>query len=429
MTDQLSTAIKVESPSHPEAHRFEGDTLFFLANANPASQKLDRYEGYVWAWRPGWKRPHPITSDRGVTCRGTDRAAVALCVDGVTDQPLAFDLRAGLLEDRDDSLLPVIERIAPLRDGQLAWSGAFAGGGELLLYSSWRDGDDAEVLRAVPLARADRPGAADLVRDGRLWTLSPDRRTVFFLRGGARPGGIGDLWAADLPGGGSAQLISAGVRSFEPLAGTSVAFVTDMVELEGRLHLLPDWHHPTTRAGLVENAHAWYPVDGGRYLYILQVDDQGERGMMADAAHGSVCNLVGSEGVTVYAPSFLPQLGLLWWNEHDRDTDEVQTTYVARPDCQAARAIGKGVELLQADAGQGAVFAVDDGTGSYSFRLSYAPALEGGGLSAARPFLEHVATGNIGPVGPLPDAVIAGTRDGAPMGRGLFIFGPFRGDH
>ena len=75
MTDRLFTELRIGSMSHPEAHRFEGDTLFFLAEEHPEANR-DRYEGFVWAWRPGWAEA-PASSRPSAACSAWAAAAAA----------------------------------------------------------------------------------------------------------------------------------------------------------------------------------------------------------------------------------------------------------------------------------------------------------------------------------------------------------------
>ena len=167
MTGDLFTGSLIGSPSHPEAHHFEGDTLFFLAQASPDVQELERYEGFVWAWRPGWKRPRAISTAKGLLCRGSNTAAVAYCVDNVieTRTTLTFDLRAGRLVDQTDATN------APGRTPQppSAHSGDLVGG---VLAVRRRPGVFQLARRRGRRGAAASAGGQDRTRAG----PDPDRR-------------------------------------------------------------------------------------------------------------------------------------------------------------------------------------------------------------------------------------------------------------
>ena len=426
LTDRLFTGVRLESPSHPEAHHFEGDTLFFLAEAHPASQGLNRYEGYIWAWRPGWTRARAISTDRGVLCRGSEAAAIALCVDGVSENPLAFDLRAGPLVDRDDSLLAVVERIAPLREGDLAWSAAFSSGGDSLVYSSWRDGDGFESLRTIPVTDIGRGAATPVIGDGRYWILSRDGQTVYFVRGGSRRTGVGELWAANFPSGTGAMKLADGALSFEALAGRGVAFTTDPQGLESLLHIVRDWRLPGQSEVLVEDTHAYYSDEDGRFVYALQSDDEGERGYVGNVAGASVCPLGSGSGATAYSPLFMPRLGLLSWTERDPVDGLTETTFLARPDdCGGVRSFGARVDYYQPVGTQGLLFGAAGPDDLLS--LFYDQDIEGGPLGpAGEPLLVGFDRFNAGAVGETPAALVVGTGATTPGGPALYLFGPLR---
>jgi hypothetical protein len=426
MTDHLYTETKFGGPAHPEAQRFEGDTLLFLADPGPNAKNVDRYEGLVWAWRPGWRQPRPLTTDGGVLCNASETAPVAFCVDGVTEAGrVEFDLRAGRLRDEEDSVLPLVERIVPLRGGDVTWSADFGPDGTQLVYSSWRDGDSAQTLRLTAIPAAGE--ARTVVEGGRFWTLSSDGRAVYFLRGGSfdQPS---QLWSADFPTGDNLTMLSNGVFDFEvlrrPGGDGGVAFRTDLKGYEGVLYLIRDRAHPEARTKVAADAHAWYPSQDGRFTYILQVDRLAERGLVMDNDSGKICTLDSGAGETVYSPSFLPSLHALAWSEEGEDDEEV--TYLARPDdCGGVRRLGAGIRYLRAIGKSGLVYVAEEGDGEQPPRLYHLPVVGDGPVPPpGAPVIDHVDVNNIAPAG--EDALIVGTRDDAPAGPGLYLYGPLR---
>jgi hypothetical protein len=426
LTDRLFTKLRFLSPSHPEAHRFQGDTLLYLAEEHPESGDLDRYEGYVWAWRPGWARARALTTERGVLCRTGETGLQALCVDGASDNPLTFDLRAGPIQDRDESVLPVIERITAERGGGLAWSAQFAQSDQLFVYSSWRAAEPAESLRVVATGDLGRAPGRNVLDDGYAWTVSPDGRSVFFLRGSARERefGAGTLWAAEFPSGGSPVEIAARVSGFEALAAGGVAFLTDVRGLEGMLNVLPDPRRPETRVQLAPDAHAWYPLGDGRFTYVLQSNSQGERGLIGDNQRGSTCTLASGPGAIAYGAGWVPNLDSVLWSEADPGDERARISYLARPDCSGVALLGRGLQYLRSVGARGLMIGTSERDDSDTLAFSYIPSWDGQPLGPrARPVLPEVDRSNVAVVGNA-EAFVFATRPGTATGQGLQVYGP-----
>jgi hypothetical protein len=426
MTGRLFTELRIGSMSHPEAHRFEGDTLFFLAEPYPSERKLDRFEGYVWAWRPGWQRPRTVTSERGVQCQGSSSGKLAFCIDGASDEPLEFDLRAGPLVDADDSLLPLVERLAPIREGGIAWTARFSEAEDHFIYSSWRNGEPSEDLRVLPVAEMGSASPRTVAADGWWWTLSADGRAVFFMRGGDRERGEGALWAADFPSGARATQLAAGVSAFEPLAGQGITFITDLRGLEGLLNVVRDRLQPQARYPLAPDAHAWYPLGDGRFTYVLQVDDSGaERGLIGDNQQGTACRLGSSPDVVAYSAGWIANLGAVHWTEPDPADETLPgLTFFAQPqDCGQVRLLGRGLQYLSATGARGLIVGTAPSRDERELSFYHLPSVGEDPLAGATPFLQQVSRDNIAVVG-ATEAMVLGTPESAQVGRGLHIFGP-----
>jgi hypothetical protein len=426
MTGRLFTELRIGSMSHPEAHRFEGDTLFFLAEPYPSDRKLDRFEGYVWAWRPGWQRPRALTSERGVQCQGSPSGKLAFCIDSASDEPLEFDLRAGPLVDAEDSLLPLVERLAPIREGGIAWTARFSDAEDQFIFSSWRNGEASEDLRVVPVGGMGPASPRTVVDNGWWWTLSADGRAVFFMRGGDRETGEGELWSADFPSGARATQLAAGVSAFEPLSGQGITFITDQRGLEGLLNVVRDRLQPQGRYPLAPDAHAWYPLGDARFTYVLQVARSGaERGLIGDNQQGTACRLGSRPDVVAYTASWIPNLGAVHWSEPDPADETLPAlTFVAQPhDCGRVRLLGRGLQYLRATGAGGLIVGTAMDRDVRELTFFHLTSLADDPLVGATPFLVRADRDNLAVVG-ATEALVLGTPDSAQQGRGLQIFGP-----
>jgi hypothetical protein len=426
MTDRLFTEFRFQSYSHPEAHRFEGDTLFFLGTEQPGGKARDRFEGHVWVWRPGWTQPRVLTSDRGVLCRGGGALPAAICVDGVNDVPRQFDLRAGAVVDRDDSVLPVVERIT-LPDDAFGWSGFFSPAGDLFAFSSQRAGESAETLRVVATAELGTAASRTVVPNGTAWTLARSGRGLFFIRDPSANGQVGALWSADFPSGDNVVELARGVFDFQVIGDEGVAFRTEIRGAEGVLHVVPDRRVPGQRFVLSADAHAWYPLAASRFAYILRSRQGEERGFVGDSASGSVCSLESRAGVTVFGASLLPNLGLVSWVEPSADASAPDVTLLGRPDdCGGKRVLGAGISLLQPVGARGLAFGTQDSAAiGAPVTMRYIAALDDRPVEdLATVVLDGVDAGNVSRAGAAPDALVLGTAAGGASTPGLFVFGP-----
>jgi hypothetical protein len=151
--------------------RFEGDTLLFLTQ-----ETTDPNLEYTWAWRPGWSRPRAHQHSPRRWCTGSGSGQYAYCFDNPADGTL--DLRAGRLTDQTDSLLPLVDRVS--QNARARWSASSTRADELLVYSTFRQGEAAQALRVIPAAELGRTPARTVVAGVEEWELSGDGQTVFY---------------------------------------------------------------------------------------------------------------------------------------------------------------------------------------------------------------------------------------------------------
>ena len=185
------------------------------------------------------------------------------------------------------------------------------------MYSSWREGEAAEALRVVPVAELGRASPRTVIEDGWYWTFSGDGRAVFFLRGGSRDRGEGPLWAADFPGGtspgswppawpGSSRWRARGSPSSPSCAASRGCSTSCRIATTPRGG--SPWR-PTPTPG-TRSADA-------RFTYVLQVDDDGERGLIGDNERGTSCRLASGPEAVAYTATTIPNLGVVHWSEPD----------------------------------------------------------------------------------------------------------------
>jgi hypothetical protein len=425
MTGRLFTEFRFQSYSHPEAHRFEGDTLLFLGPEQPGGKERERFEGLVWAWRPGWAQPRAITTDRGVLCRAGGLSATAICVDRVSDVPRQFDLRAGPVVDRDDSLLPLIERIT--LDASFAWSAFFSRAGDQFAFSSRRPGEGAETLRVIATEALGLEPPRAIVADGTSWTLSRGGGTVFFMRSLAANGRTGALWSAAFPSGADAQELSPGVFDFQTVGDEGVAFRTDVRGFEGVLQVVPDRRDPARRFALSPDVHAWYPLASGRLTYILRARPGEERGFVGDVERGSICGLESRADITVYGAKLVPNLGLVSWTEPNPSSDGLDLTFLGRPDdCGGKRVLGAGITILEPVGPRGLAFGAQSQIDDRTLTFRHIAVLDDNRPmdELATVILDDVDASNVDHAGDAPEALLLGAADGSAAGKGLYAFGP-----
>jgi hypothetical protein len=203
-----------------------------------------------------------------------------------------------------------------------------------------------------------------------------------------------------------------------------VAFLTELRGLEGTLNILRDRRRPDSAAMLARGAHFWYPSADGRFTYVLQVDRDGERGIIGDNERGTTCKLASREEVVAYNPGFLPKLGFLTWTEPDPADDNRTLRFVGRPeDCGGARSIGAGLELFVPLSTGGLLYAT--GPDSEPPTFFHLPAWDGAAIDGRGDrIMSHVDSDQLAFVGDAPEALVLGTLPSAAEGRGLFLYGP-----
>jgi hypothetical protein len=353
LTGSLWTGMPIWGVSHPAAHRFEGDTLFFYAGASSTADQI--YDGPVWAWRPGWPAARAITSDHALLCYPDPRTAAVLCIDhpviektgpGLFDRPIlhAFDLTAGTLDGPAGGPLPVVATIRNA-GSDLAWRARFSPDGASLAFSSVAAAGSTEALYVIALADIGRAAPTMIAPDVAEWEISRDGSKVYFLTGYDRARGDaaqGTLMLADFPSGAHPTPLHEIVRWYRLLGsererpgidrGALVAYAgaSDLTSYA----ILRDRTHPEDRFLLGSRVDSVQPAADGRHtLYFQEV--RGGDFPVAYVAHNDgtgACRLTSDYRAESYGSAFSDSSRAVFWIEFGRNQSESEEGWYARPE-------------------------------------------------------------------------------------------------
>lgn len=249
----------------PEAHGFDGQTLFVMEEA--ATLRFQDRRGAILGWRAGWPSARPLTGPRGYYCAGHPRTDAVFCAedqDEGTSSRRSASLR--LLAGRvSEGPLARIDTLVWWRAGDAPtdWPTRFrvqlSPDGERLFWSNKAGAsDDPEPLY---MARIDDPAGSKvaLADDLSAWETSADGRLVIGLAGLPLDGSkLGDLRAVSVADR-RVTSIAERVRSFLALGergeDRGAAVVTDQSSA-GELWMVPDVTRPGTGVR-VDNGVTW----------------------------------------------------------------------------------------------------------------------------------------------------------------------------
>jgi hypothetical protein len=343
LTDDLWTGMPEQGPSHPTAHRFEGDTLIFHANA---PSNLTLYRGRIYAWRPGWSEARQISSAQGVTCSGHLRSDVAVCIENITAEavmPTQFDLSAGRI---GASPLPMVARITPSRQNQASqWRSGFSANGDFFAYST--GGKTVQERETLSVMRSDDTAFLDrrtVVGSGlSRWQIARDGQRWYFLRNynySTEGDPAGTLVQADFPSGANETVVGSRVGAFLLLSDGTDADrgigIYDTVTLGvGTFRILRDAGNPGTAVTIASKVASAVLSPDLRFTYFSTVfDDSTGHGdaWIARTDGTGRCALTTSPTTDSYGSPFLAHSGLVFWADRvDPDTG-VGEGWRANPD-------------------------------------------------------------------------------------------------
>jgi hypothetical protein len=358
LTTTLWTGAQLWGPMHPYVHRFDGDTLLFLADA--PDNVRQPYEGPVYAWRPGWESARRVTSDRGALCTGHRRSAAVFCIDALDVDPDAesvfgaplwqsFDLIAGHVDVPPESALPLVERI-PVPDGDpQSFRAQLARTGDRLAYSY--PVAEQSTLRWVPLDTEEIATPTRVLDDAVGWMLAHDGNAVYYLRAFDPETQLGELMVADFPTGANAQAIAPDVAHIDPVGAVDdpqsdqdrgIGF--DRWRPEGAsFDFLADRSMPTetVMVGVDLEAPRVSP-DGVHSLFYQSNGPSWPVATVARNDGSGRCTLNTELGAETYAGTFSPDGQRVLWVEYGRSGSE--EGWIAAPgDCQQKTKFGDWV--------------------------------------------------------------------------------------
>ena len=357
LTENLWTGTPIWGPSHPLTHRFEGDTLFFHADA---LSDRDPYEGGVYAWRPAWSAARRLTSETGVFCVAQASSTAVLCVDAaeiertgpsVFDRPIlrGFELRGGHLLTEPTGPLPTLGRQSTgLED--LRWQGGPSPDGKYLAYEA--AGAPTEKRSLVILATDAPPGAPPVATlpDAADWQIAHDGAKIYYLAGYDRSladEATGTLMVADFPSGAAPVELADDVAYFQLLGarpdapssvdrGVLLAYRGTGGALE--YALLPDRTLPQQVVALGSRLSGVQVATDGRHTVYFQDLPQANFPVAFVAPNGQPpCRLTQDLLAETYGTYFSADGSRVFWIEYFRFGSESEEGWYAQPESCGGR--------------------------------------------------------------------------------------------
>jgi hypothetical protein len=431
LTENVWLGGGLNGPFQPYANRFFGDTLVFYADA--LSGPMDVHRGPVFAWRPGWARARRISSDSALECWGHPRALVAHCVEDVAGDPVrpdSFELRAGVIADRDDVVLASLGRVVPrTADGSLAWQAGFSpdAAGFALSQPDARSG--RESLQVIATSQLGQGALQPIVADVQRWQISNDGKRVFFLR--TLVPDATALFVADFPSGAQATMLDPKVSDYLLLGNAGedrgVGFLSDLGPDRGAFRIAD----PTPGAA---PATTVFSYDGGLDALRLSRDlrftawrNPDFRVNVVEHAGLHSCALNVKPNHPAYSISFLDHAGVVFWAEGDGGERDRRDGYFADPvGCQDKRRFAQALYFLMPIGDRGLVFAdeVDDSTQRTNLKYS---AMTGGKtwpIDGAVRIHDDIDGTSVLFVGPDPLLLLFTVSGGSADQQGTYLFGP-----
>jgi hypothetical protein len=399
LTQTLWTDEPILGPRQWLAHRFDGDTLIYHADAR--SRPDDPYTGPIYAWRPGWTAPRLLASS-AYACYGHPVQAVALCIDNVTydaADPVEFDLRVGDLEQPSGAVLPLVDHVLYARaNRQQGYHVGFSNDGRRAIYTSARSLDSPTPdLRLYPLGSSFSPGQT-VIPDVVAWQLSLDGTRIYYLSG--FKDGEGALSTADFPSGanahaslvrtgryvvlGSAQGEDRGIGYFRQGSGR---FLSEYRVIRDR-QLLTDTALVFRYSEPLEDFHL---SPDGRYTGYAKADPtQGFNGYLVSGDGLGECILNTPQGPPAFEYFFLDDSRLVFWEEQSADDSAFSDGWFGKPEgCHDRRLFSRHVYFYTPIRNEGLLYGDELELTTITFALKYAALKAGATWPSSGPMRIH----------------------------------------
>lgn len=332
LTTELWTAEPAEGPTHPDTHRFDGDTLVFHAKS---TSTLDAYVGPIFAWRVGWPEARQLSQgNRAYTCGAHFSAEMALCIEDLSDTaPLQFNLTAGPLTSTANptgSGLKTLARITPTRPGTQSsqWSVTFTRTGDYVLYST--GGTMREQVENLYLVKtSDITPTATMIPSMKVadnisrWRLSVDGKQIYYLKAynySTEGDPAGNLMAADFPTLANEKMLMPKVGLFQVLFdGTEnnrgLGMFENVVVNKGNYKIMRDINMPTMVSTVATGVSSIAISRDLQYVYFSKEFDQGLSDAYVGRADGTgtPCTLTTSIQAALFGSPFTFNSSMVMW--------------------------------------------------------------------------------------------------------------------
>jgi hypothetical protein len=440
LTDNLWNGTPDVGPTHPFAHGFDGDTLIY--HADPVSAPDELYEGFIYAWRPGWTQARKITTNTAITCAGNLTAPVAYCLQNISKddtQPVEFDIHAGTMSDSDATTLPKVDRIHPLNSKDVTkWRASFNRAGTVFAYSTGRTDLDLENMWTIPVASLGtfNPNAVPpVLSDASRFTISRDGTKVYYFKGfnysdAGAPSGT--LMVADFPSGANPRQLITEVGAYLIVADDNdmdkgVAYFHMVSSGKGNLRIVNDISKPDDYLVIgSEMVSALLSPDLRYTFYATTVNEQvgTTNAFVVDntkARKDSLpipCSLQREPKTDYYGTPFLKNSGLVFWVDDVDPNLFVGQGWLAKPDCSGKRQFAQNIDFWFPVGDEGLIYSDDTGETTTTIRN----ALIGDGVLATGTQIQKQANRLYGLTLPDYDILLYQIADGYPESDGIYLW-------
>ena len=436
LTENLWTDEPILGPRQRFAHRFDGDTLFFHADALSAADAP--YTGPIFAWRPGWAKARMVAA-KAYACFAHLKRALALCVDNITYDaavPVEYDLRAGALDDAGGDVLPIVDHVLNAQaNRQRAPRVAFSDDGQFVVYTSAPVVDfPTPALKRVAVGTPMAGTPVEILSDVMDWALSIDGKKVFFFS--EYKDGAGRLAVADFPSGADPRASSYRGVDFIVLGNPSVGDrgVGLFIERGGRFlseyRIIPD-SNALSEAVLVfrytnplEDFH--FSNDGQYVGYAKGDPDEGFNGYIVRTDGTRQCILNGEPNRPAFEYFFLDNSRRVFWSEESPTSSDYRDGWFGNPDgCTARRVFAERIAFYTPVGNAGLIYGDGFDVNTDLFTLKYAALENQTEWPIAGGVRIHDGVGfPVAILGPGLDQIVFQAAGAREIESGIFVFGP-----